>query len=127
MNSPAFTLLMTVAGVAGSPRLPARPENGGMSGRELLDRSFDLTGPHSPETQRYQMESKMMSHGPDGAIVKTDIYRLRLECRPAAPAGGAADRWTCLEFTIELAGSPPVSIPSLSGWSYPFSRVAQTQ
>jgi hypothetical protein len=40
---------------------------------------------------------------------------------PAVPTGSAADRWTCLEFTIQLADRPEVAIPSLSGWSYLFS------
>jgi hypothetical protein len=119
MNRAALTLLISGAIVAGSVTIEAQPppESGDQI---LLERSFDLTGPHSLETQRYVMESRLMTHGPDGAVLKTDIYRLKLECKPAIPAGSAADRWTCLEFTIQLGDSPEVTIPSLSGWSYLF-------
>jgi hypothetical protein len=84
-----------------------------------LRQSFALAGAHSSEVQYYRMESRMVSHAPDGRTVNTDIYRLLLKCVPA-PAGTDADRWTCLRFTVQLGGSPEVAIPSLSGWSYPF-------
>jgi hypothetical protein len=120
MNRAALTLLISGAIAAGSVAIEAQPtpESGDQT---LLERSFDLTGPHSLEIQRYVMESRLMTHGPDGAVLSTDIYRLKLECKPAVPAGSAADRWTCLEFTIQLGHSPEVAIPSLSGWSYLFS------
>jgi hypothetical protein len=87
----------------------------------VMQRTYDLTGDRSQEIQTYTMESRMMSHGPDGAIVNTDVYKLKLECTPAALAGTAMDRYTCLEFTVQLGNSPEVSIPSLRGWSYLFS------
>jgi hypothetical protein len=120
MNKAVLTFLIFGAIAAGSVAVEAQPTLESED-QTLLERSFDLTGPHSVETQRYVMESRAMTHGPDGSVLKTDIYRLKLECKPAVPVGSAADRWTCLEFTIQLGDSPEVAIPSLSGWSYLFS------
>jgi hypothetical protein len=119
MNRIVTAMLLILLPVVIPPALRAQSQTE-PGARALLTQSFELAGAHSLETQRYVMESRMMTHGPDGAVVKTDIYRLRLQCAPAAPAGGAADRYTCLEFTIQLGDSPEVSIPSLSGWSYAF-------
>jgi hypothetical protein len=93
----------------------AQPQPAGID----LRQAFDLTGAHSSDVQYYRMESRMVSHAPDGKPVNTDIYRLILKCVPA-PAGTDGDRWTCLRFTIQLGSSPEVAIPSLSGWSYLF-------
>jgi hypothetical protein len=82
-----------------------------------LRQEFALAGPHSSDVQYYRMESRMVSHGPDGTRANTDIYRLTLKCVPAA-SGTDGDRWTCLRFTIQLGDAPEVAIPSLSGWSY---------
>ena len=120
MNSAALTFLVSGAVASGPVADEARSKPIG-GDQTFLERSFYLTGAHSTETQRYVMESRLMSHGPDGALIGTDIYKLKLKCNPAVPVGGAADRWTCLEFTIQLGDSPEVAIPSLSGWSYLFS------
>jgi hypothetical protein len=120
MSSTAAT--RTLPGLAAAEPVALRAESQTAPGdRALLERSFELAGEHSLETQRYVMESRMMAHGPDGGVVETDIYRLKLQRVPAAPAGRAADRYTCLEFTIQLGDSPELGIPSLSGWSYLFT------
>jgi hypothetical protein len=120
MNSAALTFLVSGAVAIGPVTDEARskPVSGDY---KFLERSFDLTGARSPVTQRYLMESRLISHKPNGTVIGTDIYKLKLECDPAVPVGSAADRWTCLEFTIQLGDSPEVAIPSLSGWSYLFS------
>jgi hypothetical protein len=86
-----------------------------------LRQPFSLAGAHSTEVQYYRMESRAVSHAPDGKPVNTDIYRLLLKCVPA-PDGTGADRWTCLRFTLQLGSSPEAAIPSLRGWSYPFKH-----
>jgi hypothetical protein len=120
MNSAALTFLVSGA-VATGPAAGEAQSKPIAGDQDLLERSFHLTGAHSPETQRYVMESRLVSHGLDGAVIGTDIYKLKLECNPAVPVGSVGDRWTCLEFTIQLGDSPEVAIPSLSGWSYLFS------
>jgi hypothetical protein len=84
-----------------------------------LRQGFDLAGSRSSDVQYYRMESRMVSHAPDGKPLNTDVYRLLLRCVPGSAAADG-DRWTCLRFTIQLGSSPEVAIPSLSGWSYLF-------
>ncbi|MBN2008319.1 hypothetical protein JW960_03115 [candidate division KSB1 bacterium] len=87
------------------------------SGTDLLSESFDLTGARSSETQYYQMESKLISIGLDGSQQGTDIFRLKLKWQSAV--ADKPETCTCLEFTIQLAGTDEVAIPSLTDWSYP--------
>lgn len=88
-----------------------------------LNRQFTLAGEHSPETQYFIMESKMTTYALNGQRQGVDIFRLYLKCVPAGISGKAGDEYTCLKFTVQLAGSPEAEIPSLKGWSYIFNTI----
>jgi hypothetical protein len=91
---------------------------------EALHQAFVLGKPHSPVTQRYAMESRLMMHAPDGSLAGTDVYRLTVACTPQRTAGTEGDRCTCLKFTVQLGGAPETVIPSLEGWSYTYRHAA---
>jgi hypothetical protein len=88
------------------------------SAEAVLSRAFDLGGERSQVAQYYTMESKLMTHLPDGTLQGTDVFRLALEYLPAGLSGGEAPVITCLYFTVQLADSPEVAIPDLENWSY---------
>jgi hypothetical protein len=89
-----------------------------------LHLAFDLAGDHAQVSQRFEMESRLAMHAPDGAVASVDVYRLSLECSPAKIAGTDGDRYTCRRFTVQLGSAPEVSIPSLEGWSYIYRHEA---
>jgi hypothetical protein len=96
---------------------------------DLLSQEFDLGGAHSLEPQRFTMETRVASYGPDGRHLATDVLRLELACAPRAEASmgtsgeGAAGhergfQYTCLRFTLEQGDGPERAIPVLQGWTY---------
>jgi hypothetical protein len=86
----------------------------------ILRQTFNLGGQRTPQTQYYQMESKLITYALDGKRVGTDVYRLRLKCVPAGLAGTKGDKWTCSKFTVQFGGEPEVEIPSMKNWTYVF-------
>jgi len=93
----------------------------------VLNRTYDLGGQRSEEAQYYKMESKLMTHLPDGTLQGTDVFRLGLEYLPAGLAGGEAPKITFLYFTVQLADSPEVAIPDLKNWSYALDRTGMDE
>lgn len=93
------------------------------TGGNFLNRQFSLAGEHSPETQYFIMESQMITYALNGVRQGVDIFRLYLKCTPAKLSGKAGDEYTCMKFTVQLASSPEVEIPSLKGWSYMFNTI----
>jgi hypothetical protein len=96
-----------------------------VNAKATLARSYNLVSHHSKDTQYYVMESKLQKQALDGKIQGIDIYRLYLRCIPSATSPGK-DEYTCLRFTVQVANSPVVSIPSLANWKYLFSLEATT-
>jgi hypothetical protein len=88
----------------------------------ILNKTFDLAGEHSQETQYFLMESKLITHALDGTNVSTDIFRLRLKYVPAKAAGKEGDEITCVQFTIQQGNTSEVAIPALEKWIYVFSK-----
>jgi hypothetical protein len=89
--------------------------------KSVLDRTFELAGERSQETQQFQMESRLIHYALDGTRVSTDVYKLRLKCVPAKLSGKGGDEYTCLGFTLKIGNAPEVSIPALKDWSYVFN------
>ncbi len=89
---------------------------------QALRAPFHLAGNRTGEVQYFTMESRLAMHAPDGSITDTDVYRLRLKCTPARIAGTDRDQYTCLGFTVQLGEASEVSIPSLAGFTYLFTR-----
>ncbi len=51
------------------------------------------------------------------------MYKMRLMCEPGDRAAGeTTDEYTCVNFSVKRNENPEVTIPSLDGWSYPFSK-----
>lgn len=88
-----------------------------------LNRQFNLAGGHSAETQYFMMESQMITYGLNGERKGVDIFRLYLKCVPKELSGKEGDEYTCLKFTVQLAGSSEAEIPSLKGWSYIYNVI----
>jgi len=91
--------------------------------KSVLGRTFELAGKRSQEVQQFQMESRLIHYAADGAIVSTDVYKLRLKCVPAQLSGKGGDKYTCLDFTLKIGDTPEVSIPVLKNWSYVFNMI----
>jgi hypothetical protein len=108
-------LLALFCGIAGAQTEPAGTP-------QLLLQSFDLSRDHSLEVQYFTMESRMVTHAPDGKPVDTMVFRLRLKCVPGAAAGIEGDQYTCLGFTVQHGEADEVAIPSLAGWTYVFKH-----
>ncbi len=90
--------------------------------KSLVNREFNLAGKHSPETQYFIMESKLVTYSLDGKRDKADIFRLHLKCVPAKIAGTEGDEYTCIQFTVKQEGGSEVTIPALENWTYVFKR-----
>lgn len=86
----------------------------------ILRQTFDLGGQRTPQTQYYQMESRLIAYALDGKRIGTDIYRLRLKCIPAELAGTKGDQWTCTRFTVQLGDESEVEVPAMKNWTYVF-------
>ena len=93
----------------------------------VLNRSYDLGGERSEAIQYYKMESRLMTHLPDGTLQGTDVFRLGLEYLPAGLSGGEDPEIKCLYFTIQLADSPEVAIPDLENWIYALDRTGMDE
>jgi len=96
---------------------------GGVSqpaGWGALGQAFDFSAARSVSDQYFTMETRMVTHGPDGRAVDTTTLRTRLRCEPGAGAPG--DRYTCLRFTFQRGEGPETAIPSLAGWQYVFTH-----
>jgi len=83
-----------------------------------LNKTFDLGGKRSQETQYFLMESQLHNFELDGTKLGTDIFRLRLKYVPARVSGEKRDQYTCVQFSVQLSGTPERSIPALDNWSY---------
>jgi hypothetical protein len=82
---------------------------------------FDLAGPRSPQIQYFQQETVFVHIGFDGKRTGAETYILKLKCVPATLSGKNGDEYTCASFQVRVGEGKPVSIPSLSGWTYVFS------
>lgn len=82
---------------------------------------FDFTKDRTAEIQYYEMESALYSFAADGITKSTDVFKLKLQYVPAALSKSGHSEITCLQFTVTLAGSPEIPIPSLAGWTYQFN------
>ncbi|UCG55650.1 MAG: hypothetical protein JSU70_12365 [Phycisphaerales bacterium] len=120
MKGNRILTILSVLAVCGSPAVS--PRSAAASGESILGRTFDLAGERTSEIQHFVMESRLISYALDGKRVGTDVFRLRLKCVPAKLAGKAGDEYTCVEFTLQLAGAPKVHLPTLEGWTYVFKR-----
>ena len=86
----------------------------------ILRQTFDLGAPRTPQPQRFEMETQVMSYALDGTRTGTDIYRIHLACVPGRAMGKEADEYTCTKFTVQFAGTEEVAIPALKDWKYLF-------
>ncbi len=86
----------------------------------ILRQTFDFAGARSPQPQLFDMETVVISYGPDGKIVNTDILRLQLKCMPARVTGKDADEYTCIRFAVKFGDSPEVTVPAMANWTYLF-------
>lgn len=113
-----MTVLLMFILLAVSPLAKAQTAD-----NNFFSRQFNLAGPHSPEIQYFIMESQMITYALNGQRQGTDIFRLYLKCVPAQLSGKQGDEYTCLKFSVQLANSPEVEIPSLKNWSYVYNVV----
>jgi hypothetical protein len=88
----------------------------------ILRGTFDLTGPRSADPQRYEMETRVITYGPDGSRMEMDVLRLELTCTPASMTDEDADQYTCSRFAVQFGTGPEVEIPALAGWTYLFEN-----
>ena len=96
------------------------------SSQNFLTQDFNLVPQHSKDTQYFEMESRLLNYALDGTRLGTDVYHLLLRCIPSAdPAKG--DQYTCLKFTVQINGTPEVTVPSLTNWQYFFNLTASAK
>jgi len=87
-----------------------------------VDRTYDLVGDRSMQTQHYVIRSELATHSNKGILKSTDVYREHLTVQPGNRAEGEPDRFTCTAFTLKRGDGPEVAIPSLEGLSYEVNR-----
>jgi hypothetical protein len=107
----------------GSPvgRASARQMTGqGVSTKLLarLEQPYDLARERTPDVQYFRMKTQYVYIGFDGKRKGTETYNLKLKCTPATMSGNSGDRYTCGGLELLSNDGPPVSIPSLYGWTY---------
>ena len=88
----------------------------------ILRQTFDLGAPRASQSQRFEMETRVISYALDGTRTGTDIYRIHLACVPGRAIGKDADEYTCTKFVVQFAGTEEVAIPALKDWKYLFKN-----
>ncbi len=88
----------------------------------ILRQAFDLGAPRTPQPQRFEMETQVISYALDGKRTGTDIYRIHLQCTPGRGPNKDTDEYTCTKFTAQFAGASEVAIPALKDWTYLFKH-----
>jgi hypothetical protein len=68
------------------------------------------------------METKLTTFGLDGKRLGVDTYRLLLGCFPQGSGGDDSVLYRCVRFTVRKGEADPVTVPSLEGWSYLFTK-----
>jgi hypothetical protein len=103
----------------------ARPSAWQMTGQSVstkllakLEQPFDLAGERTPDVQYFRMGTQYVYIGFDGKRKGIETYNLKLKCTPAAMSGNSGDKYTCGGLELLSNDNPPVSIPSLYGWTY---------
>jgi hypothetical protein len=90
---------------------------------DILTKDYDLSGARSSEPQFYLVQHEVVTHASNGKRKAVDMYKIRLTCEPGDRATGeTTDEYTCVNFSVKRNDTPEVTIPSLDGWSYPFSK-----
>jgi hypothetical protein len=84
----------------------------------MLDQPFDLARDRTAEVQYFRMETQYVRIGFDGKRTGIETYNLKLKCTPKALSGKGGDEYTCGGLELQNNDDPPVSIPSLMGWTY---------
>lgn len=84
----------------------------------MLDQPFDLARGRTPKVQYFHMETQYVHIGFDGKRTGIEIYNLKLKCIPKALSGKNGDEYICGGLELQNNDDPPVSIPSLMGWTY---------
>jgi hypothetical protein len=115
MKAPATATIIAALAATAAPVVGAEPPKMAL---EALSEEIHLGGPRTAATQRFEMESRLMMHAPDGAITTTDVYRLALEITPAERVGTDGDLCRCTSFTVQMGSAPAASVPALQGWTY---------
>ena len=89
----------------------------------ILTQNYDLSRERSKEPHFYLVQHEVVTHASNGKRKAVDMYKMRLMCKPGDRAAGeTADKYTCVNFSVKRKDTPEVTIPSLDGWSYAFSK-----
>jgi len=92
-------------------------------GLSLLSQEYDLGRERSREPHFYLVQHEVVTHASNGKRKAVDMYKMRLMCKPGDRAAGeTSDKYTCVNFSVKRKNTPEVTIPSLDGWSYAFSK-----
>ena len=86
-----------------------------------LNKTYDLSRPHSKSPQQFVMQSRLVQLGLDGSRKDSTIYTLYIKCVPGK-SENAGDEYTCTRFTVRTNDAAEVSIPSLNNWSYVYNK-----
>jgi len=70
------------------------------------------------------MVTKYQHFGPDGHLLGSESYYLRLRYKPMGAQDGWADQFTCLELQLQVDDRPSVAVPELDGMTYTFNPAA---
>ena len=90
---------------------------------DILTKDYDLSGARSSEPQFYLVQHEVVTHASNGKRKAVDRYKMRLTCDPRDRATvESTDEYTCVNFSVKRNDTAEVTIPSLGGWSYPFSK-----
>ena len=90
---------------------------------DILAKEYNLCGVRSSEPQFYLVQHEVITHTSNGKPKLIDNYKMRLKCEPRdRKAGEIVDKYTCVDFFVKRKNTSEVSIPSLAGWSYEFSK-----
>lgn len=130
-----LALILTAALAAGSSACAAPPDHGAVAKKDdsikgpscqdpvtWLGQSFALTGPRTPETRRFKMETKVVYIEADGTRGTPVVLRLELEASPVGESEEQGHRYQCLGTTYQRGEEPEVGIPSLKGYAYVLRR-----
>ena len=90
----------------------------------ILRQTFDFTVARSPQPQRFDMETVVLTYAPDGKRVNTDVLKLQLKCMPARATGKDADEYTCIRFAVKFGNAPEVTVPAITDWTYSYKVTA---
>jgi hypothetical protein len=105
----------------------AAPPSAGPEVKAVLGAEYTLGSERSAEQRHYEMETRLVTFAPNGEVTERVTYRLLLAATPPKAGESHDATYRCQSLTVTVDDGPERALPSLAGWSYPFTLYADDE